>query len=86
FTPAAFKIEYPEQDPESWEQVHYEGSYFDWNTPKTIWVAEYYEVEQKKTTIHIFANKLLPDSEEQRFRDDELTDEKLEELLATGWE
>lgn len=64
-----------DDDPASWPKS-IQGVEFDWYTPDVVYIAEYYEIEEKKETIHIY--KML-DGTEERFTDDEL-DELLREL------
>jgi hypothetical protein len=73
-------IEIYDDDPATWpKEIHqYE---FDWATPDVIYVAEYYRVEDVNTTIRIFQNI---SGEEERYTNDELDDEKIEELTAIG--
>lgn len=56
---------------------------FDWFTPDVIYVSEYYEVEQKSETLHIF---VLPATGEEKKVWDKDYDEQVEELLAQGYE
>lgn len=63
-----------EDDPASWQKTVYQCE-FDWVTPDVVYLAEYYEIEEKVETIHIY--KLL-DGSEQRFTDDELDEEAFE--------
>lgn len=66
-------------DPATWpKEVH--QNEFDWLTPDVVYVAEYYRMEEKRETIHVWETL---DGEEQRFTDDEL-EENLERLEATG--
>ena len=51
-TPEAFKAEY-DQDPATWPKDN-TSDLFDWNTPDVTYVAEYYEVEKKTETHHVF--------------------------------
>jgi len=66
-------------DPTSWpkEVNQYE---FDWLTPDVVYVAEYYEIEETRETIHVWETL---DGEEKRLTDEEL-EEELERLEATG--
>ena len=66
-------------DPASWpKEIHqYE---FDWLTPDVVYVAEYYEVEEKRETVRIF--QALDGSEERYRQSDFDNDETLEETLA----
>jgi hypothetical protein len=73
-------IEQWDDDPATWpKEIHqYE---FDWATPDVVYIAEYYRVEDVSTTIRIFQNIA---GEEERYTNDELDDEKLEEFAAIG--
>ena len=51
-TPEAFIAEY-NQDPTTWPKDN-TAELFDWNTPDVVYVAEYYEIEKKAETHHIF--------------------------------
>jgi len=74
----AYKDEW-DDDPAKWpKEVH--QNEFDWLTPDVVYVAEYYRMEEKRETIHVWETL---DGEEQRFTDDEL-EENLERLEATG--
>ena len=57
-------------DPATWPKPN-ETTSFDWSTPDVVYIAEYYRVEERKETIHIF-KKLT--GEEVRKSDDELED------------
>jgi hypothetical protein len=78
-THAAYEDAYGES-PSSWpKEVHqYE---FDWATPDVVFVAEYYRIEDKAETVHVYRSL---DGEEERYRSDELTDEVMAELDAIG--
>jgi hypothetical protein len=67
-------IEEYDDDPASWPKTIHQYE-FDWSTPDVVYLAEYYEVEEKTETIHIY--KML-DGSEQRFSDDELEEEAFE--------
>lgn len=56
---------------------------FDWYTPDVVYVAEYYEVEFKKTKVHFF--RQMATDEELKVYARDLDDEKLEELAALGY-
>jgi hypothetical protein len=64
-----------EDDPTSWPKGIEVGQ-FDWATPDVVYVAEYYEIEEKREDVHVY--KLL-DGSEQRFTDDELDDDVREQ-------
>lgn len=56
---------------------------FDWFTPDTVIVAEYYEVEDKADRLMIFTHSLS--GEEQRWWKSEIEPAEVEELKAKGW-
>lgn len=68
-TPEAFKAEY-DQDPATWPKDN-TSELFDWNTPDVTYVAEYYEVEKKTETHHVFIDA---DGLEVIYSDDDLED------------
>lgn len=51
----AFEAEYPDEDPTNWSKT-VESTEFDWSTPKTVYIAEYYVVEDCRDTIRVFLN------------------------------
>jgi hypothetical protein len=73
-------IEEYDDDPDSWDK-EIQQTVFDWSTPDVVFIAEYYKVEEARETIHIWEGL---DGSEERITDDELDDDKLELLLATG--
>lgn len=78
----AYREEYNDE-PSSWpKQIH--QRMFDWLTPDVVYVAEYYCIERKSETIHIYRGL---NDEERKIRGVDLDeDETLEqELLATGF-
>jgi hypothetical protein len=72
-----------DQDPSTWPKRVFQRQ-FDWLTPDIVYVAEYYEVEDIKETVHIYRGL---DGQERKVRDSELADDdSLEETLhATGF-
>jgi hypothetical protein len=68
-----YKEEY-DDDPTSWPKS-FEIGQFDWSTPDVVYIAEYYEIEEKREDVHIYK---LMDGTEQRFTDDELDEEARE--------
>lgn len=66
-------------DPASWnKEIH--QSEFDWSTSDTVYIAEAYEIEEKKETIRIFKNII---GEEERYSQSDFdNDEALENTLA----
>lgn len=79
-TPDAYQEEWND-DPTSWPK-DISNSEFDWVTDDAVFVAEYYEIEEKKRTIHVWESVT---GEERRISDDELTDEKRQELETLGF-
>lgn len=67
-------------DPATWPKDIYEGE-FDWDAPDVVYVAEYYEIEETKKYVSTY--KLIS-GEEVKLSEDELTEEKIAELDATG--
>ena len=81
-SPGAFKDEFG-HDPASWERaVTHSG--FDWVTQDTVYVAEYYRVEETSEIVHVFRG--LDDEEMQipakEFDEDE---QKRADLEASGF-
>ena len=74
----AFIDEYDE-DPASWPKDTYQ-CHFDWSTPDVVYVAEYYVIEKKKASVHVWQTL---EGDELRLSDDEL-ERRREELLALG--
>lgn len=68
-TVEAYKAEWGD-DPASWPHDDRTGL-FDWNRPNFVYLAEYYKVEKKRETVHVFIDV---DGEEHRFTEDELED------------
>lgn len=55
---------------------------FDWVTDDTVYVAEYYEIEEERYVVHVYVDKL---GNKHKYHEDEL-DEKMEEISAFGYE
>lgn len=82
----AYKYEYND-DPVSWDR-EIQQSQFDWCTADEVYVAEYYEVEEKSELVHFFRGIALgpEDPGELRVTAEELAEEgKAEELKARGF-
>lgn len=70
-TRAAYREEYNE-DPASWpKQIH--QRMFDWLTPDVVYIAEYYQIEEKSETVMIFRDMA---GEERRMTQEELDEEE----------
>jgi len=87
-TPEAYKDEYDE-DTNSWPKPQLNW-FFDWWTPRVVYVAEYYEIEMVSELVHFYRGISLDDSEpnELRVTDEELkaNPEKDAELRARGFQ
>lgn len=70
-------------DPATWPKDLDSGE-FDWCTPDFVYVAEYFEVEEVKETVHIFEG-LDKEAEEMRVPDSEYDEEKASFLKAVGF-
>lgn len=87
-TPDAYKEKYSD-DPSTWpKSIHLKQ--FDWYTPAVVFVAEYYEIEEKSELVHVYRGLALSDGsepEERKVRDQELKDDPdlLKTLEATGF-
>ena len=73
-----YRDEY-DDDPATWPKVVYQRI-FDWLTPDVVYVAEYYEIEEKREVIRIFQG--LSGEEERYDSDDFEEDGELEANLA----
>lgn len=85
---ADYKEEY-DDDPATWPK-EIKQSEFDWSTPDTVYIAEFYEVEEKEELVHVFRGLALADNaepDEMMVLDTELKEdpEKLNVLMATGF-
>lgn len=70
-------------DPASWPRLIHQNE-FDWYTPKLVWVAEVYKLEETNETVRIFRG--LDDQEERVTKDDIENDaELLDRLEAMGY-
>lgn len=77
-TPEDFKEEWNE-DPVTWPKGLTEGQLFDWCGPNVVYVAEYYEVEEKRETVHVYRTT---DGKEVRYSDDDLEEEETQDEIA----
>lgn len=75
----AYREEYGD-DPSTWPK-DINTTEFDWHTPDVVYIAEYFKIEEKRETIHIY-QKL--DGAEERYSDTELTADLIAELEAIG--
>lgn len=78
-TPEAY-IETWGDDPATWPKDIGQTE-FDWYAPDVVYVAEYYRVEEASETVYFFRGL---DGEEEKYTEDELTDETRAELEAIG--
>ena len=78
-TPEAY-IETWGDDPATWPK-DIGQSEFDWYAPDVVYVAEYYRVEEGSEMMYFFRGL---DGEEEKYTEDQLTDELRAELEAIG--
>lgn len=78
-TKDAYVEEYGD-DPTSWPK-EVTQSEFDWATPDIVYVAEYYRVEKVNEKVITYKGPM----DEIDYREDDLTDEVMTELSATGY-
>ena len=78
-TPDAY-IETWGDDPATWPK-DIGQSEFDWYAPDVVYVAEYYRVEEGSEMVYFFRGL---DGEEEKYTEDQLTDELRAELEAIG--
>jgi hypothetical protein len=81
-TREAYEEEWGETPTSVQKKIH--QRMFDWLTPDVVYVAEYYRIEEKAETIHVYRGL---DGEEKKISDSELNaDPAMEETLqATGY-
>lgn len=60
-----------DDDPSDWPKDT-NTTEFDWCTPDLVYLAEYYEIEEVRDTVHVFLND---ENEEDRFTDTELMEQ-----------
>lgn len=76
-THGAYRDEY-DDDPSSWPAA-VKDTFFDWNTPDVVYVAEYYKIEKKKETVYVYRDVL---GNEERYTDEDFKgDPELEASL-----
>ena len=67
-------------DPTTWPKLVHQYE-FDWLTPDVVFVAEYFCVEMASEKVFFYKSL---DGEEEKYREEELTDETIEHLEAIG--
>lgn len=81
YTPEAYKEEWDEECTGWPEGV--DRPQWDWFAPQTWYAAEYYEVERKAATLHIFTQALTGNDE--RYWSDEIDAEGIASKIQGGW-
>lgn len=76
-----FKSSLANSDLTSVPQAMTETLYFDWNSPDVVYLADYYVVEDQKIKVSVYQTI---DGEEEKYTEEELDDEKVQFLEATG--
>lgn len=85
----AYEDEYG-MSPASWPK-DIQQTEFDWCTPDIVYIAEYYEIEEKKELVYFFEGISLTDEEPEKKRipasdlEGDEGEERRAELLATGF-
>lgn len=72
----AYEEEYDRSPSSIFKEIEYKE--YDWYSPDFIYVAEYFRVEERKETIHVYRNLT---GEEERYTDEDFEDDP--ELLRT---
>lgn len=72
-------------DPATWPKLVKQQE-FDWATPRFVWVAEYYVVEDAPEVVHYYRGA-VEDAEDLEITDSQLADDEdlADELAATGF-
>lgn len=81
YTPEAYKEEWDEEC-DGWPEGVARPQW-DWYAPETWYAAEYYEVEDRSTLLHIFNQTLT--GKEERYWSDEIDAAGVEDKKAGGW-
>lgn len=68
-TVEAYKAEWGD-DPATWPKDE-QTTQFDWNRPNFVYLAEYYKLEKRRETAHVFVDM---EGEEHKFTEEELED------------
>lgn len=83
-TPEAFKEEYGDGRLASWPENRARPNWFDWFRPTIVYVAEYYEVEERNEELRIYSRAST--DEEFRYWASDITDELAKDLKQRGFE
>lgn len=82
YSPEAYEEAYPDNTPCS-AFTPDENHGLDWNTPDTVTVCEYYEIEKEKKTVHVYRN--VEQNKIEAYPDADI-DLIKNELKEDGWE
>lgn len=69
-----------DDDPDSWDKGVGQCE-FDWATPDAVFIAEYYRIEEERSTVYVWEHL---DGSEERLTEDDFSYEKREVLEAIG--
>lgn len=85
YTLDSYKEEFGD-DPATWPKIVHQHE-FDWCTPRFVWVAEYYRVEETTEIVHYFRGVLGQEAPDMAVRQSELDEDpdKLRSILAQGF-
>lgn len=84
YTPEDYKEKFAD-DPATWPKPVHQHE-FDWATPRFVWVAEYYVVEDAPELVHYYRS-LVEGADDLEITDTQLADDEdlADELAATGF-
>jgi len=82
-TPDAFTEAYGEDKATTWPDPATRGSQYDWYTPESVIVCEYYEVEDRNEKLFILRHALTND--ERREWSSDIDSDEIEALKVKGW-
>jgi len=77
----SFEEDYPDKAVD-WPENRMVGNY-EWFTPDVVVKAEYYEIEKKRESLHVFTHPLV--GQEQRFWASEIDTDEITRLKGLGW-
>ena len=83
-TPEAFKDEYGDNALATWPENRARANWFDWFRPTIVYVAEYYEVEERNEELRIYSRKAT--GEEFKYWASEVSEEMATDLKNRGFE
>lgn len=80
-SPGAYEEEYGD-NPTNWPKLTWDH-YWEWFTPESVRVAEYYEVQDRSQLLEVYRHEAT--DEERREWSVDLTDDERKEMALAGW-